>query len=123
MNASLEHVNFTVPNSEASARLLCDLFDWKVRWSGPARNGGKTFHVGDDDRYIALYSPGSPEPAPSRRDGAMNHVGITVRDLDAMRARVVAAGIEPYGDDDYDPGRRFYFRDGDDVEFEVVSYA
>ncbi|HAI29601.1 MAG TPA: glyoxalase, partial [Thalassospira sp.] len=24
---------------------------------------------------------------------------------------------------DYEPGRRFYFRDENDIEFEVVSYA
>ncbi len=34
-----------------------------------------------------------------------------------------AAGLEPFGHDDYDPGRRFYFFDDNGIEFEVVSYA
>ena len=52
----------------------------------------------------------------------LNHVGIEVDDLDATEARVVAAGLKPFGHDPYDPGRRFYFLDPDGIEYEVVTY-
>lgn len=123
--AVLEHVNLTVRDCEASARLLQDLFGWHVRWQGPAMNNGRTVHVGTGDSYVALYSP-PPElmaPAPFAKGVPMNHVGIVVDDLDATEARVIAAGLEPFSHGDYEPGRRFYFFDENGIEFEVVSYA
>ena len=53
----------------------------------------------------------------------MNHVGIVVQDLDATEEKVIAAGLKPFSHMDYDPGRRFYFLDEDQVEYEVVSYS
>jgi glyoxylase I family protein len=47
---------------------------------------------------------------------------VQVDDLDAVEAKVAAAGLKPFGHDDYDPGRRFYFLDPDGIEYEVVSY-
>lgn len=52
----------------------------------------------------------------------LNHLAFTVDDLDAAEAAVTAHGLEPFGHDDYEPGRRFYFFDWDGIEFEVVSY-
>ncbi|WP_175581513.1 VOC family protein [Thalassospira lucentensis] len=52
-----------------------------------------------------------------------NPVAIVVDDLDATKQRIKAAGIETFDHANDDPGHRFYFRDGDDIEFEVVSYA
>ncbi|GAA6200903.1 hypothetical protein NBRC116599_21280 [Aquicoccus sp. SU-CL01552] len=54
--------------------------------------------------------------------GGLNHVGVVVEDLDATEARVKAAGFVPHNYGDYEPGRRFYFRDSDGIEFEVVHY-
>ena len=53
----------------------------------------------------------------------MNHVGVQVDDLDAVEAKVAAAGLKPFGHGDYEPGRRFYFFDWNHIEFEVVSYG
>ena len=124
-SAVLEHVNLTVRDCDASARLLQDLFGWHVRWQGPAMNNGRTVHVGIADSYIALYSPPTEliPSAPFAKGMPMNHVGITVDDLDAAEARVIAAGFEPFNHGDYAPGRRFYFFDDNGIEFEVVSYA
>jgi len=126
MGAMLEHVNITVSNPARTAAMLCDVFGWKVRWTGPAKSGGTTFHVGDDDAYVAVYTPppGSALGALDQmRRGGLNHLGILVEDLDAVESRVRAAGYAPFNHADYAPGRRFYFRDEDDVEFEVVSYG
>ncbi len=121
----LEHVNITVSDPERSAELLCNLFGWHIRWQGPSMLGGRTIHVGSDDQYLAVYTNEEVEAAdPKFRKGTpLNHVGVIVDDLDAVEEKVKAAGLEPFGRDDYDPGRRFYFFDWNGIEFEVVSYA
>ena len=126
--ATLEHVNVTVRDPQATAQMLIDLFDWKVRWHGEAMGGtGVTYHVGSDDSYIAVYSgPNGKQTDPDNsytQVGGLNHIGVVVDDLDATEARVKAAGYEPHSHADYEPGRRFYFHDTDGIEIEVVSYA
>ena len=127
MKAALEHVNVTVADPEKTAALMCAVFGWRIRWSGPAKSGGRTVHVGEDDTYLAVYAwpqgPVSPASQDARSVGALNHVGVVVDDLATVEARVVAAGLEPFNHGAYEPGRRFYFKDGDDIEYEVVSYA
>ena len=122
----LEHVNVTVSQPERTAEMICAIFGWRIRWSGPAKNGGRTIHVGDDDAYLAIYAPKTPlEQGGASYDmaGGLNHIGILVPDLNAAEARVIAAGFTPHSHGDYEPGRRFYFNDADGIEFEVVSYA
>ncbi|MEZ5710118.1 MAG: VOC family protein [Blastomonas sp.] len=121
----LEHVNLTSRDPDRLAQLFIDLFGWHVRWQGPSLMGGRTVHVGDDDRYLAIYTRhGTDHDDEDFKKGRpLNHVGFVVDDLDAVEAKVRAAGLEPWGHDDYDPGRRFYFYDFDGTEFEMVSYA
>lgn len=124
--AKLEHVNLTVSNPQRTADLLIDLFDWHIRWSGGAIHGGHTIHVGSDDDYLALYSlpDSSTEPLDTyHRVTGLNHIAFVVDDLDDIERRVIAAGFEPVNHGDYEPGRRFYFRDHDHVEYEIVSYV
>ncbi|MGZ9810565.1 VOC family protein [Pseudoroseicyclus sp. H15] len=125
--ARLEHVNVTVADPVATAEMLCKLFGWQIRWQGTAIHGGHTVHVGGDDTYLALYTgPGGraqqeASDSYSQRAG-LNHIGVVVDDLDAAEAGVTAAGYEPHSHADYEPGRRFYFREENGVEIEVVSY-
>jgi len=124
--AKLEHVNLTVTDPARTAQMLCELFDWHIRWAGPSQLGGNTVHVGNDEDYLAVYTyDGKPvnTAKSSSFKGGLNHVGIVVEDLDCVEAKVVAAGFEPYNHMSYEPGRRFYFNDRDDIEFEVVSYS
>lgn len=117
----IEHVNVTVADPEAAARLMQELFGWEVRWRGPALNGGRTVHVGSAEQYLALYAP--PGGGPSFPKGQpLNHIGVEVDELDATEARVIAAGLAPFAHGDYEPGRRFYFLDANGIEYEVVSY-
>ena len=122
----LEHVNLTARDSKATAKWLCELFGWKIRWEGEAMLDGYTVHVGGDDSYVAIYSRSKNAPeAPESYDhaGALNHIGVVVDDLDATEKKVLAAGFETHNHGDYEPGRRFYFNDTDGIEYEVVSYA
>lgn len=117
----LEHVNITVSDPAAAAKLMADVFGWCVRWQGPAGIGGHTIHVGSEDHYLALYAPpGGIRAWPKGQP--LNHIGIEVDDLDAVESRVLAAGLTPFSRGDYHPGRRFYFLDTNGIEYEVVSY-
>ena len=121
----LEHVNVTVRDPEVTAAQLAAIFGWHIRWQGPARDGGRTIHLGTEAHYVALYT--GKDAAYTAADFAkgqpLNHIGVEVDDLDATEARVVAAGLVPFNHDDYEPGRRFYFFDADGIEYEVVGYA
>ncbi len=124
--AKLEHLNITVRDPDATAAWMGRLFGWHVRWEGAAMQTGRTVHVGDDESYIALFSP-AEDVAPGSSSyatlGGFNHLAVTVDDLDAMEERVKAEGFETKNHADYEPGRRFYFHDQDGIEVEVVSYA
>lgn len=119
---TLEHVNISVTDPTRSARLLEQLAGWRVRWEGPSMRGGHTIHCGDEERYVALYTHGEVK-GDYIKGAPMNHIGIQVGDIAAAEQVVVAAGLTPFGHDDYEPGRRFYFFDWDHIEWEVVSYA
>lgn len=87
-------------------------------------SGGHTIHVGSDAQYIALYSnDNNPADMQYRKGQPINHIAMTVNDLEAVHIKVKAAGLEVDEIDAYDPGRRFYFYDWNGIEFEVVSYS
>ena len=122
----LEHVNITVSNPAATAKWLGEVFGWRTRWHCAAIHGGETYHVGDNDTYIAVYKP-TTDPvekgATHYMRAGLNHVGVVVDDLDATEARVKATGFTTFNHANYEPGRRFYFNDADEVEWEVISYV
>ena len=126
----IEHANLTVSDPQRSADLFKSLLGWEERWSGPSKMGGETIHVGEPGNggtYLALYTNEDVRAEGDRRRYSkgqpLNHVGLLVDDLDAAQALVADAGLTPFGHDDYEPGKRFYFFDWDGIEFEVVSYA
>ena len=124
-SAVLEHVNLTVSDPRKTAEMLVELFGWHIRWEGPSQLGGFTVHVGNDQDYLAVYAPTDgaiKTKAKSPPKGRLNHLGITVNDLDATEKRVNAFGFETFNHGNYEPGRRFYFLDHDGVEYEIVSY-
>jgi len=129
MTSTIEHLNLTVSDPDRTARMLSDIFGWATRWDGWSQLGGRSVHVGEPEvgaTYLAIYGP--QEPSVSTEDsystiGGLNHVGVTVDDLAFVQQRVLDAGFETYSFGDYEPGQRFYFRDNDGIEFEVVSYA
>jgi predicted enzyme related to lactoylglutathione lyase len=125
MTPRIEHVNVTVCDPDSLAKLLERLFDWQVRWQGSTSGGGRTIHVGSKEHYLALCTgaAGPFSAAPARKGLPLNHIGVEVVDLETTEARVRDAGLETFSHDDYEPGRRFYFREPNGVEIEVVSYS
>ncbi len=122
----LEHVNLTVSDPDAAAQTLTEIFNWRIRWSGPSMDDGRTVHVGGQRSYVAFYSA-SAQPADVessyRTRGAVNHVAVVVDNLEEIEKRVVAAGLSPHSHQTYEPGSRFYFDDREGIEYEVVSYS
>ncbi|MGP6085669.1 VOC family protein [Antarctobacter jejuensis] len=126
MSTTLEHVNIAVPDPRATAALLQEVFGWRIRWEGPAKDNGHTVHVGNEETYLALYAPARALDAAIpryRHEGSLCHIGLRVTDLKAAEEAVRAAGYAPHSHADYEPGQRFYFDGPDAVEYEVVSYA
>ena len=124
--ARLEHLNFTVSDPRKTAGWIERIFGWKIRWEGPGMETGYTVHIGTDDSYVALFRfEGDQADAPDsyHTKGGLNHWAVVVDDLDATEARVKAEGFLPKSHADYEPGRRFYFYDGDGIEVEVVQYG
>lgn len=122
----LEHVNLTVSDTAATARMLMDVFGWHVRWEEDHPRGGHVIHVGSASGYIALYQPQTTASAPfgHKKAAPLNHVGVQVDDLQAAEQRVLAAGLKPFNHSHYRPGpKSFYFFDRDGIEWEVVAYA
>ena len=122
--AKLEHVNITVPDNVKTAQTLIDIFGWHIRWQGLSSGGNNSIHVGSDSQYIAVSTPpgGSGCLTKVEKGLPLNHICLEVDDLDATETKVKAATFEPFNHGTYNPGRRFYFIDGDGIEFEVVSY-
>ena len=123
--ARLEHANITVTDPKATAAWMGRVFGWDIRWQGPGMETGYTVHVGEKDSYLALFSYGESEEAKTssyRTTAGLNHLAVVVDDLAAVEAKVAAEGFTPGEHYDYEPGQRFYFEDGDGIEFEVVCY-
>ncbi len=122
----LEHVNVTVTDAHATAAWHSAVFGWKIRWEGASMNGaGYTIHSGTENSYVALYQPQNVKPALSNNyttAGGLNHIAVVVDDLDKVENAVTSAGFKTMNHGDYEPGRRFYFLDGDGIEYEIVSY-
>ena len=123
--ARLEHVNMTVSDPKATAAWIGRVFGWKIRWEGPGMQTGYSVHVGETDTYVALFTfPETPDPKQEsyRIKGGLNHWAVVVDDIDAVEDRVKKEGFTPVNHANYEPGRRFYFHDADDIEVEVVQY-
>ena len=71
------------------------------------------------DQSITLYQEG---------DKLRRHCEARLKDAQARIEQIAfgsdgkPAGLKPFGHDNYDPGRRFYFLDPNGIEYEVVSY-
>jgi len=124
--AYLEHTNISVSDPDKTAQLMCDLFDWKIRWAGASMDKGYTVHVGGESSYLALYTNKKLQTE-NKSDHStllnLNHVAIVVSDLKKIKAAARSIGLVPFNFGEYDPGKRFYIKDDDGLEIEIVSYT
>jgi hypothetical protein len=123
-NNTLEHINLTVKYPDSLAELLCSIFDWSIRWTGPAKDDGYTVHVGSESSYLALYTHKDVKSQAQSHTtlNHLNHIGIVVDELDKVEERIKQQGFSTFNHADYEPGKRFYFMIEDNLEVEVISY-
>ena len=124
LTGKVEHANLSVTDPDRSADMFKEMCGWKERWRGKSQKYGWSLHIGNPetgDTYLALYT-GDHVTGDYRKGQPLNHVGIVVGDLASAETAVKKAGLKPFGNDDYEPGRRFYFLDWDNIEFEVIAY-
>ena len=122
----LEHVNMTVKDVDTSIAFYQQLFDFKVRWRGTIQGEKgelKAAHVGNDEYYLALFEAeqGGGGKTDYRAKG-INHFAFVVDDIEKYRRRIEDAGFKIHFERDYEPGKRIYFFDSNDVEIELVEY-
>jgi catechol 2,3-dioxygenase-like lactoylglutathione lyase family enzyme len=127
MAVRLDHANLTVRDLDGAVRFLCTAFpDFRVRGRGPDWSGSRWLHVGNDETYLALHQARreAAEPwLPYSGKPGLNHLGFEVEDVEALRARLLAAG---YADSTVPNGhphrKRVYFRDAEGNDWEFVEY-
>jgi catechol 2,3-dioxygenase-like lactoylglutathione lyase family enzyme len=127
MTTRLDHANLVVRDLEGMLRFLrAALPDFRVRGAGPDRSGSRWVHVGNDETYVALHQA-RREPAeqwvPYSGKPGLNHLGFEVDDVEAVRARLLAAGYMDSTVPNAHPHRkRVYFHDAEGNDWEFVEY-
>jgi len=130
----LEHANIVVTAIEPTIAFVTAAFPgWRVRNRGNEPFAGmprEWVHVGDDDNYLALTAYDLPPEKKGRaRDlkssaPGLAHIDFEVADIDAVVARLKAAGFEAdHWGPDHPWRRNVYYLDGEGLEFEFVEYA
>ena len=125
MGFRLEHANLSVNDADAMTYFLRIAFPgFRVRGEGVDARSRPWRHVGDDRFYIALQSvPPGDMRTPYGNTPGMNHLGWEVDSVDALEARMVAAGYQPnLRVDDHPARRRIYFHDPDGNDWEFIEY-
>jgi len=103
----INHVALEVGDVDAALALYGRLFEFELRGRSP---GAAFIDIGD--QFLAI-SEGRTQPADDSR-----HFGLVVDDKEAVRAAVVAEGLELVG-----IGHRLDFMDPWGNRIEVVAYA
>ncbi|MBM3777292.1 MAG: VOC family protein [Acidimicrobiia bacterium] len=121
---ALEHVNLTVGDLQDSIRFLTTAFPGlRVRGRSPIGVSPAWAHLGTDTQYLALSEATADRPPGTPGAPGFKHVGFEVRDAEALRTRMLAAGFrEGYIAPGHPHRRRVYFLDADGNEFEFVEY-
>ena len=124
----LEHINLVVEKIGPTLEFLSAAFpEWRVRgegrdeWNGMPR---RWLHVGDDETYLTLNDFGrGPQRNLKSDQPGLAHIGFVVEDVELVKSRLSAAGIEPTHPGTPHPHRRnVYYIDGAGLEFEFTEY-
>jgi catechol 2,3-dioxygenase-like lactoylglutathione lyase family enzyme len=127
MTERLEHANLCVHDIDAVVRFLKTAFpDFQIRQETTESDGSRWVHVGTNETYIALNqaTPGQPPRGkPYKGRPGLNHLAFEVDDVEALRARLQAAGYHDSTLPNAHPHRkRVYFYDPEGNDWEFVQY-
>jgi len=124
----LEHVNLVVSDIDASLAFYRAAFPhWRVReyargeWSGKPRTW---LHFGDDYQYLAFGDNGEGDNRDlGGHQVGLAHIAFVTTNLEALTARLEAAGFTPAKSGADEPYRRnIYYIDPAGFEVEFVQY-
>ncbi|MBQ0929470.1 VOC family protein [Ideonella sp. 4Y16] len=125
---TLEHANLTVRDLDRTLHfILTALPHWRVRGEGTMDWSGRRIrwlHVGDEQQYLALQSQGDGEALDWQGHAVgVKHLGFIVPDVEAVVARLQAAGwpLDHWGGSSA-VRRSAYLVDEGSVQFEFVEY-
>jgi catechol 2,3-dioxygenase-like lactoylglutathione lyase family enzyme len=127
MSIRLDHANLSVRDVDGTIRFLTTAFPaFRLRGRGSSCAGLAWAHVGDDQTYLALLVA-TGEPAerfvPYAGKPGLNHLDFEVDDVEALRARLRAAGYRETTVPNAHPHRRrVYFEDDEGNDWEFVEY-
>ena len=128
MSVRLEHANLLVRDIDERIRFLQTASpDFGIRREGTTLQRSRWVHIGTDETYLAL-SEASEEPAerwvPYRGRPGLNHLGYEVDDVEALRARMIAAHYrDSTVPNDHPYRKRVYFTDPEGNDWEFVQYS
>ena len=127
MTLRLDHANLAVRDLDGMIRFLQTAFpEFRVRGGGTSPTGARWAHVGTDEVYLAL-SEASRDPSEPRVPYSgvpgLNHLGFEVDDVEAVHARLLAAGYRDSTVFNAHPARkRAYVLDHEGNDWELVQY-
>ncbi len=118
-----EHINLSCKDIDASKEFYQTLFpDWYVRVDG-IYEGRRWIHFGNNQFYLALnHTPDVEKTHTNYENIGINHVGIVIKDGEAMKKLLEAEGIEYYMLSSPETKHRIYVNDPDGNEIEFVEY-
>ena len=123
-----EHINLVIKDLDASMVFYRAVFPhWQVRAEGGGEWYGKPrrwVHFGDNYQYLALNEFGEGENRNLQgHQVGLAHFAFTTNNMDALVARMRAAGFEPDKNGADEPFRKnMYYLDPDGFEVEFVEY-
>ena len=98
MTVRLEHANLLVNDIDGMIRFLQTAFpEFRIRREGTTGEHGRWIHIGTDDTYIALneaWKDTAEQWVPYDGKPGLNHLGYEVEDVEALQARMRAAGYK-----------------------------
>ena len=123
----LEHANLAVRDMEGMVRFVKTAFpDFRIRAEGMSLQGARWLHIGNGRSYLALTEAREESESPWVPYGGkpgLNHLGYEVDDVEALRARLAAAGYQDSTFPNAHPHRkRVYFHDAEGNDWEFVEY-
>jgi catechol 2,3-dioxygenase-like lactoylglutathione lyase family enzyme len=126
MGIRLDHANLTVRDLDEAIRFLRTAFpEFRIRAEWSSGSGERWVHLGTDETYLALaQATRDAEPwVPYQGKPGLEHLGFEVDDVEAVRARLAAAGYRDSTVPNAHPHRRrVYFRDREGNDWEFVEY-
>ena len=124
----LEHLNLVVSDIPGTLAFYQAAFPhWRVRESGESRWSDKPrkwLHFGDDYQYLTFNDNGVGDNRDlGGHQPGLAHFAFVTGNLDALVARLAAAGFTPDKDGADEPHRRnIYYLDPAGFEVEFVQY-